>query len=244
MPTHYEVLNVDPGAGEETIRTVCEEMLKQCYADLRNPATHDESIGKIKRIIQARDTLLDRESREKYDGKLLEREEEVRTLSPWRRFFARYLDQLIFLAVFFPVYRYLADYVFFEDWALALEAAGVGIALYILLETAATVLFGGTPGKWMLSISVISADGQKPKRVQRLRRNLMAVLFGFGLYILPVSIVTMLLQERRISKKESGGLTTWDRACGTVVQYGDMKAYRFLVLPVVVAVFVCLLVIF
>lgn len=243
MPTHYEVLNVDAGAGEETIRAACEDMLKQCYANLRSPATHDESIAKIKQVIQARDTLLDRAARVKYDMKLLEQEEESRTLSPWRRFFARCLDQLFFLAVYFPVYRYFADYVFFEDWALALEAAGAGIVLYILLETAITAIFGGTPGKWMLSVVLEAADGQKPKWKQLIKRNLMAALLGFGLYIPPVSIATMLIQERRMGKKESGGLAIWDSACGTTVRYEDIKPYRLHLLPIAAAVFVCLLIV-
>jgi uncharacterized RDD family membrane protein YckC len=242
MPTPYELLKIDVSAGNEEIQAAFDGLLVQYYANLRNPETHAESIEKIKQLTHARDVLLNTGARREYDMALGRQEIERSKPKPWRRLFARYLDLLAFFSIYYLVYRYFADYVFFEDLALALEAAIVGIALFIALETAAVSLLGTTLGKWMLSLKVTAADGQKPSRAQLARRNLLAVIFGCALYVPPFSIIAAYIEYRRIKKPVSDGLTSWDRACGTAVAYGDIKAYRLLfIIPALVLVAVYLI---
>jgi uncharacterized RDD family membrane protein YckC len=242
MPTYYEILGVDPNASQEEIQAAYDAILKQCYANLRNPKTHNESVERIKQIKQARDNLLDPDLHKKYETALAE--EEIRKSeppNPQRRFAARFFDQLVFFVLFYPVYRYCADYVFFEDWALALEATGIGILLYFLLETAVLFIFRSTPGKWMLSIRLTDSDGQKPKRLRLAKRNVLSALFGLALDIPPFSIVAMALQYRAIYKPENNGLSVWDRACGTAVRYAPIQKVRMLlILPVIVLAIIAL----
>lgn len=242
MLSYYEILGIDANASDEDIQAAFDNLLKQCYANLRDPKTHDESVEKIKLITQAKTILLNADSRKKYDTDIsMEESEKSAPLSPWRRFFARFYDQLIFFAVFYLIYRYYANYVFFEDWMLALEFAAIGIVLYFLLETAAIAAFGSTLGKWMLSIGITAADGQKPKRMQLIKRNLMAALFGLGLDIPPFIFITMIMQYRKLKKAGNEGMTTWDRACGTSASPADFKAYRLLlIIPALVLVIICL----
>lgn len=246
MPSYYEILGIDANAGDEEIQAAYDELLRQCYANLRDPKTHDESVEKIKQITKARDILLDAEARKKYDTAA--DDEEIKKnapLDPWRRFFARCFDQVFFFAIFYLVYRYFANYVFFEDWMLALEFAAAGIVIYFLLETAVTAVFGSTLGKWMLSIDITAADGQKPKRTRLARRNLLASLFGLGLDIPPFIFIAMALQYRKLKKAGHEGLTSWDRSCETIVGYAQIQKYRLLlILPVLVLLIVCLVEVF
>lgn len=237
MPTYYEILGVKPDAGEEEIQAAYDALLKRCYAGLRDPKTHDECVNRIKQIKLAKDNLVNAETRTRYDT--AEAEEEIQKAAPpnpWRRFVARFFDQLLFFVLIYPLYRYFADYVFYEDWVLALVFAGIGIVLYFLLETAVLALFGTTPGKWMVSIRLTDADGQKPARGKLAQRNLRSALFGLALDIPPFSIVMMFLQYRKIHKPENNGLSPWDRACGTAVRYEPIKKAReWMILPVAVA---------
>jgi uncharacterized RDD family membrane protein YckC len=243
MPTYYEILGVGPDASDEEIQAAYDAISKKCYAGLRDPKTHNECIERIKQIKQARDNLVNPEMRKRYDT--ASAEEETRKSAPpnpWRRFFARHFDQLVFFLIFYPVYRYFADYVFFEDWLFTLEAVGIGIALYVLLESAVLFLLGGTPGKWMLSIRLTDSDGQRPKRLQLVKRNLMLAVFGLALDVPPFSLIAMALQYRKVYKPGSDGLTAWDRACGTAVSYEPVKRLRLLLLLPAAALTVAVLV--
>jgi uncharacterized RDD family membrane protein YckC len=242
MLSYYEILGIDAKASNEDIQAAYDELLKQCYANLRNPKTHDESVEKIKQITRARDFLLNEELRKKYDTNAeMQEDEKSAPPSPWRRFFARCFDQLVFFSVFYLVYKYFANYVFFEDWMLALEFALIGIVLFILLDTAVTAVFGGTLGKWMLSIGITADNGQKPKWITLVKRNFMAALFGFWLYIPPFLFIPMIIQYRKLKKAGGNGLTPWDRASGTSVTYAQIISYRLLfIIPALVLVTVCL----
>jgi hypothetical protein len=241
MPSYYEILGVDADAGDEEIQAAYDALLKQCYANLRDPKTHDESIEKIKQLNQARDHLLNAKARQEYDEETSRQElEKSLPPSPWRRFFGRCVDQLIFISLFYWAYRYFADYVFFEDWIFALAAAGVGIALYILLETACVAAFGTTPGKWMLSV-LVTAGGQKPGRARLIKRNLIAALYGWALYVPPVSFIALALQYRGLQRPENEGRAPWDRACGATVSYEPLQKYRlWLIAPIALLAVICL----
>lgn len=243
MPSHYEILGVGADAGTEEIQSAYDRLSAQCYAGLRDPKTHDECVETLKRITQARDRLLDEAQRAKYNQELKQQETEAaEPPDPSRRFFARAFDVLLFFVVVYPVYRYFADFVFFEDWIFSLIAALVGIGAFILVDTAVTALLGTTPGKWMLSITVQAAGGGKSTRARLVKRNLMAALFGCGLYIPPVCLVTMAVQQGKVKKN---GLSGWDRACGTEVVYEAIRKYRLLLLiPVLVLVLIDLFSIF
>jgi uncharacterized RDD family membrane protein YckC len=242
MLSYYEILGIDVNASDEEIQAAYDDLLKQCYANLRNPKTHDESVEKIKQITLARNFLLDSELRKKYDtDATMEEIEKNAPLDPRRRFFARCFDQLIFFAIFYLVYRYYANYVFFEDRMLALVFAVVGIVLYFLLETAVIAVFGSTLGKWMLSIGITATDGQKPKRIQLIKRNLMVALFGLGFDIPPFVFIAMIMQYRKLKKAGNESLTSWDRAYGAAVNSAQIKAYRLLlIIPAMVLVIICL----
>lgn len=243
MPSYYEILGIDANASDEEIQTAYDHLLQECYNNLRNPKTHNESVEKIKQITQARNILLNADLRKKLDTDA--RMEEIAQKappSPWRRFYARFFDQVLFFSIFYLVYRYFANYVFFEDWILALEFAAIGIVLFFLLETACISVFGSTLGKWMLSIGITAADGQKLKRIQLIKRNLMVALYGLALDIPPFVFVTLILQHRKLKKAGNEGLTSWDRACGATVSYGQIKTYRLLlIIPAFVLVIVCLI---
>ena len=242
MLSYYEILGIDANASDEEIQKAYDTLLQECYDNLRDPKTHDGSVERIKQITQARSVLLNADSRKQYDTDThLEEINKNAPPSPGRRFFARLFDQLIFFSIFYLVYQYCANYVFFEDWMLALKFAVVGIVLYFVLETVSVLVFGGTLGKWMLSIGVVAADGQKPKRLQLVKRNLMVAFFGLALDIPPFVFITAILQYHKLKKAGNEGLTMWDRACGTTFSHAEIKSRRLLLLiPVFVLVVVCL----
>lgn len=62
METLYDVLGVDPDADPEAIRRAYREQVKRHHPDV------DGDAGEFRRLTTARDVLLDRESRRRYDA--------------------------------------------------------------------------------------------------------------------------------------------------------------------------------
>lgn len=142
--------------------------------------------------------------------------------SPWRRFFARYLDSFIY-STLWGVFLLLA-------FNVNVSARGTGgdildgivaLLMMIFLEPAMLSLFGTTPGKWLLGLGVTGRDGRRLTYGVALSRTWTMFCRGMGLS-LPIYNLVRLWKSYRAC--EEWGTLDWEYE--STVTLKDEKAWR------------------
>ena len=141
---------------------------------------------------------------------------------PWVRFFARTVDWYLFgLVAFLMVLilplglsttlpmlgvpnRLWPSFVM----GFVLLAIILGVCFLVLAEPVCFALWGATPGKSLLRVSVKNPDGSRLGFRQALRRLLKVLYKGEGLYLPFVSILTHWRTYQQLQKNR---ITSWDQ---------------------------------
>lgn len=136
--------------------------------------------------------------------------EQALRVSAWRRFFARVFDLCI--ALIFPLIALkllpgsgktlIAGYGPLNPlWIVA------GI-LCVPLETSTVALWGTTPGKRLLGLSVRQVSGHRIRWKSALSRSFSVFTLGLACLLPVLCLLTMAYSYRRLSES---GATDWDR---------------------------------
>ena len=130
---------------------------------------------------------------------------------PWRRFWARVLDYWLLI---FPV-----------GFATGMVMGSISVELLLWLQKPMSNLIvnwclsplvmllegliygwlGTTPGKWLLGVQLLTAQGQRPTRGQYLRRQIDVYIFGLGAWLPLVSLLTTLYQYGKVRDGAAAG---------------------------------------
>jgi uncharacterized RDD family membrane protein YckC len=160
---------------------------------------------------------------------------------PWRRFFARLIDMAILGDFIIPLLVFCLIFLSAHTAgtiAKALEnpitLGFVVLGLLILIEPVLLSTWGNTPGKWLFGISLRTTDGDKLSFGEALRRSINVVIRGFAFGIPIVSLITLYLASRRLTKT---GATSWDRTSQCVVTHKTWGTARTIVCALVVILF-------
>lgn len=102
------------------------------------------------------------------------------TPHPWRRFFARFLDGMIYNMVVVVVWFALLHHYPTGSTGEAVLLFVVPVILMLVLEPLWLYLWGTTPGKWLMGISVHTWDGRRLTWSQGLDRTWYCMLWGTG----------------------------------------------------------------
>lgn len=167
----------------------------------------------------------------------------------WARWVARSVDALLVLPIAYGVWYAVGFY-----WQASIELGWAAhgslswvdapmltkvleVAVFALLVLVIEPFFIGvaatTPGKWLMGIRVLRADGRKLGFAGALGRTFMVVTLGVALYVPFVSAIAMLLQFARI---RSGQLAAWDEILNSRVVHVQRPP---LVWVGVIAIVVC-----
>lgn len=161
--------------------------------------------------------------------------------NPWRRYFARLVDNILIMGISLPFYIVLcliAGIIFGLLSTLEIQeietivnnapdaiynilymvVAGISM---ILMESLLLCTWGTTPGKWMFGLHVRNADEQILSWSQALKRSTWVNGALFGLETIPLlgvigSIVFLLWQRRKLL---DSGYTSWDEKNHTIVKH-------------------------
>ena len=141
---------------------------------------------------------------------------------PWRRMAARYIDMHIFgfLGVLGGAYFFLYP----ENPVYGqLVALAEGLVGCILLEPIVLIMFGGTPGKAILNVSLKSDD-----ELGFFKRTFQVYFYGlnFGFRLLLAPFFFLFDDYKQL---KNTGMTRWDIECGTQVYFGNLGVFSFLV---------------
>jgi hypothetical protein len=148
---------------------------------------------------------------------------------PWHRYLARMIDVALFGTiiggVWFTIYPNSPPE---TDFILGLAV----LLLWAFVEAALITLTGTTPGKWLINTRITDKSGSKPKFNESMLRSGQVYATGLGLGLPIVSLVTMILSFRHLTKF---GHAEWDRSAGTVVVHKQMTRLKMGLTVVVVA---------
>lgn len=156
---------------------------------------------------------------------------------PWRRWVARMFDLTCGgIVVCVVLCRICAYFGFLEGLYKVNEMiyAVAVLPLLLLFEAVIYELFGTTFGKWLFSLRVCDNDNRDVSSKTYLVRLVRLWFSGLGLVIPVVSLITSVIQYRRLSSRSQ---TSYDKALGLRVIKGRFHPLRWLVvLPVLLAV--------
>lgn len=144
-------------------------------------------------------------------------------IRPWVRYWARTLDLLSF-AIFIGIVIGVVDPKILELIPETLLGFVIILA-YNFTEPAMLATFGATPFKALLRVRVRNHDGSKLSYFQALRRTFSVLVFGQGLGIPIVALITSIASYSRLTNHHT---TRWDEAGGTVVSHQTVQWWRWL----------------
>lgn len=138
--------------------------------------------------------------------------------TPWCRYWARSIDILVSTFVVGVLISALRPTLLDQ---LTAAAHGKWAVILILLPFALTMdalihwALGNTPGKAIAGIKVLAEEGGRPLRpTAYLRRNFGMYVFGLGLGVPLVGLITLIVSYRRAA---AGETSRWDRFSGSRV---------------------------
>ena len=161
--------------------------------------------------------------------------EERQTVHPWRRYFARSFDLLLFssialVALVIVGYLVAADE---TDWLIALSTNGwkgmvfssvLGVLLALPLM-AASLSIVGTPGKWLFGVRVRDSEGRRLGIGASFKREILVAVKGMGFGVPVVTAILMIMANLRL---QSHGVTTWDQQMRCSVTYASMNVFGYM----------------
>ena len=123
---------------------------------------------------------------------------------PWRRNFARSLDYALCLCLW-ELFLCLALRVNILSPSVGLQILNVAVALGLMcvLEPMFLHFFGATPGKALFGLRLTRSDGSFFRYSQGLLRTFHVIIYGLGLMVPLITVITQSLSLRRCRRLES-----------------------------------------
>jgi hypothetical protein len=152
-------------------------------------------------------------------------------IRPWVRYFARMTDFYLFNVIFIIVVAFFLPNMFESLFEIGLLATALILAIWTFFEAFMLSMWGTTPGKWLLSTSVLDVRNNKLSYSKALSRSWQVYIKGLGLGIVPFNIVAMIIAYHTLTRNKLGR-TTWDLDGGYRVRHKKLRSMRvaFLVL--------------
>lgn len=136
---------------------------------------------------------------------------------PWKRYFARYLDILVWSVPIGVLVGLVWPSLLAEGGAFAGPGQEVILGWLILpvvmvIDAFAYSIFGNTPGKWLAGIRVMGLKGGPVSFSGYLHRNFQMYLNGLGTGFPLVSLFTLASSHKRATNHK---IMSWDQALET-----------------------------
>ncbi len=154
---------------------------------------------------------------------------------PWIRYWARYLDIIMFSFVFGIILNEVNPSILKEtDIVLTIMI----LFVWIFVEAILLSSWGKTPGKWLLKIDIKSDNEENITFSNALNRSF-AVWFkglGFG-----IPIVAFFTQISAYNSLKNNGITSWDKDNHFTISHGKIGAGRIILSIIIFIIFLFLI---
>jgi len=145
-------------------------------------------------------------------------------IRPWIRYWARTFD-FIFFSILVGVVIGAVSPDLIEQIPEMLLGVLILVA-YNFVEPALLTSFGTTPFKALFRVRVRNSDGSKPTYLQALRRTLSVWVFGQGLGLPFIALITSITSYSRLTNQH---ITRWDQAGDFTVSHQTVTWWRWLI---------------
>jgi len=167
-------------------------------------------------------------------------------LHPWRRYFARIMDLYIFILVFFFILGLIFPEFFQGPQTQGSERANdyaftvLGSGAYVLFEAICLNTFGGTFGKFLYGVGIALEGERHIPFPKALKRALSVWVRGLGFGIPIVSLFTLSVAYRTLSRERQ---TSWDRDFHFSITPHRLSVFRWLCIGVAWLLLFCVVLI-
>jgi uncharacterized protein (DUF983 family)/uncharacterized RDD family membrane protein YckC len=146
---------------------------------------------------------------------------------PWRRYFARFFDIFIMIPLYVMALIMMFPNLYYEILYFGTVGSGlIGLFIYtVFFEPSLLSIFGTTPGKALLNISIVGKDGEKLSYGKAMGRNFILWIQGLGLGIPFITAIAMIIAHNRLQNQK---VTSWDEKYKAKLLYGDLGFFRIL----------------
>ena len=158
---------------------------------------------------------------------------DVTTPIPWRRYFARMFDYMVHAALFLTIWAVIDNTSLMQ--LLDRSPAAIDflmLIVWIVVEGCYMSIFKTTPGKKLLNIQVVHADGSPIGRYEAFVRARMVWYRGMGMGIGILQLIAGVIGYRRLTRK---GYTSWDDDLRLTVRHGRLDTYRVILYIIIVS---------
>lgn len=218
----------------DTIKQLQDKRLKLCDAVLSKQREMEQKQMELVRAQAICKTLLEDHAEyetlnpDKYEGQTIVTDEgylakdRLQTAPyPWRRYFARMVDSLLYgiiwVALSMLVFRMRIDT---SLWGTMFNGF-VGALIMLVIEPMLLSTFGTTLGKRMFGLQVKTTDGQKLSYSHAASRTFGVIRYGFG-FMIPIYNILRLVKCFNLCKKDE--VLPWDEEISYTIK--DTKAFR------------------
>ncbi|WP_298196229.1 RDD family protein [Novosphingobium sp.] len=149
----------------------------------------------------------------------------ARAASPWQRYWARQVDLTLAGWVAWLALRVVLPSAagFGGDSLWAFWRTIALLPVVFVIDAVILAWWGRTPGLWLCGLRVVTVAGAPLGLAKALRRNLLVYVYGFGLGLPLISLVTCIHNHNKVEQNKP---TSWDVACGTRVDDAEGSTLR------------------
>lgn len=145
---------------------------------------------------------------------------------PWRRFFARSIDILIYSIICSCIQYFVFRWHPKDNYLTTLLLSYINYTQMILIEPLLLCTWGTTPGKLIFGLILRSKSGDKLSYSEALSRTFGVFGNGYGYGIPFYNLVRM---YKCYKGSQNGEIMNWDYDCDTDYYIKDLKAVRIVV---------------
>ena len=147
---------------------------------------------------------------------------EIIIVRPWRRFFARFIDQLVFSFILGAAAEFLgAGYLFGNPFISII----VTTVIWLFIESILIADFSTTPGKAILGISVVYLDGSRLSFLTAIKRTALVFVIGQALMVPILNLFAYIGGYFFLRQNKT---THWDSMLSTKVVHKPTRIVQWL----------------
>lgn len=202
--------------GEQSLRDALETHLEKLAQD-KSEIGHSQKVcktmqedGAVYETLDAELYLTSMKTEEEATNREITRDVQPRHFIPWRRFFARYLDYMLYETIWMIFSAVVLNQNLGGNATLIETVFNslMGLLLMMVIEPVLFSRFGTTIGKWILGIRITDNDGGKLSYAGALERTGKVVWHGMCLRI---PVCELILNYKCFNAYMNGETLAWER---------------------------------